>query len=202
MIAAGPQATGFAVAGGRSRRMVEDKALLPWPGGDLLGHTLARLQQVSAELRILSGPQRRYLDRGLPVDVDPFDDGGPLVGILAGLEAVPGRSGLFLAVDLPLVPVLLLRRLLALADEADAVVPESRRGAEPLCAVYGQACRGPIRQRLALGDLRMSSFWPTVRVRRVSPAEVAAFGDPDRLFLNVNEPADYRRASALRLADA
>ncbi|HXY40388.1 MAG TPA: molybdenum cofactor guanylyltransferase, partial [Vicinamibacteria bacterium] len=168
MISAGPQAAGFAVAGGRSFRMAADKALLPWPGGDLLDHTLARLRQVSAEVHILSGRERRYLDRGLPVDVDLLEDGGPLAGILAGLEAVPGRAGLFLAVDLPLVPVPLLSHLLALAAFADAVVPESQRGVEPLCAVYGQACREPIRRRVAQGELKMTSFWPTVRVRRVA----------------------------------
>lgn len=200
MSPAGGEAAGFAVAGGRSRRMHQDKALLPWAGGDLLGHALARLRQVTGEVRILSGPDPRYLDRGVPVDLDRIDDGGPLAGVLAGLSAVPGRAGLFLAVDLPLVPVPLLERLLALEREADAVVPESRRGPEPLCAVYGPGCLGPIRRGVAKGDLKMTSFWPAVRVRRFSLAELAAFGDPDRLFLNLNDPADYRRAEALRLA--
>ncbi len=201
MSAAAPGAVGFALVGGRSRRMRQDKALLPWPGGDLLGHTLGRLAAVTAEVRILPGPLPRYLERGVPVDLDLLDDAGPLAGVLAGLEAVAGRTGLFLAVDLPLVTVPLLRRLLRLAEEADAVVPQSPRGPEPLCAVYGPACLAPIRQRVAEGDLRMTSFWPSVRVRRVGPAELAGFGDPDELFLNLNEPADYRKAQALRMVD-
>jgi hypothetical protein len=44
----------------------------------------------------------------------------------------------------------------------------------------------------------MTAFWPDVRVREVGPGEVAAFGDPDLLFLNVNAPEDYERALALR----
>jgi len=47
---------------------------------------------------------------------------------------------------------------------------------------------------MRVGRLKMTSFWPDVRVREVVPAELAAFGDPDVLFLNVNDPADYERA--------
>ncbi len=172
---------------------------MPWQDEDLLGHALARLRAVSGELRILPGPQPRYLERGLPVDLDLLDDAGPLAGVLAGLSAVPGRTGLFLAVDLPFVPVALLQRLLQLAREADAVVPESARGVEPLCAAYGPGCLDPVRRRVAAGDLKMTSFWPAVRVRRLGRVEMAAFGDPELLFLNVNDPADYRKARALAL---
>ena len=47
---------------------------------------------------------------------------------------------LFLAVDLPLVPVALLRWRVEALGEADAVVPVSARGRDPLCAAYGPAC--------------------------------------------------------------
>jgi molybdopterin-guanine dinucleotide biosynthesis protein A len=185
---------GFAVAGGRSRRMRSDKALLPWQGSDLLGHTLARLRAVTGEVRILAGREPRYLDRGVPVELDAFEDGGPLAGVLAALGAAAGRAALVLAVDLPLVPVSLLERLVALGPGFDAVVPVSRRGPEPLCALYGPGCLEPARRRAAEGELAMTGFWPDVRVRRVAADELAAFGDPDRLFLNVNDADDLRRA--------
>jgi molybdopterin-guanine dinucleotide biosynthesis protein A len=93
-------------------------------------------------------------------------------------------------VDLPRVPVALLARLVALAEGADAVVPLSSHGPEPLCAVYGPACLEPIRRRVAAGESRMTSFWPGMRVREVRASELAAFGDPDDLFRNLNTPAD------------
>ena len=61
---------GFVVAGGQSRRMGRDKALLPWNGGTLLDHAVTRLRAVCRDVRVLSGADRRYADRGLPVDVD------------------------------------------------------------------------------------------------------------------------------------
>jgi molybdopterin-guanine dinucleotide biosynthesis protein A len=181
---------GFVVAGGRSRRMGRDKALLPWGPTDLLGHALERLRAVTSDVRVLCGSEPRYLDRGVPVETDLVPDAGPLGGVLAGLSAAAGRSALFLAVDLPGVPVSLLVHLAARAEGCDAVVPVTGRGPEPLCAVYGPGCLDPIRRRMATGDLRMTAFWPDVRVQELRVGELAAFGDPDDLFRNLNTPAD------------
>jgi molybdopterin-guanine dinucleotide biosynthesis protein A len=170
--------------------MGRDKALVRWGGSDLLGHAIARLRAATGDVRILCGPVPRYLDRSVPVVTDGVADAGPLAGVLAGLAAAPSRPALVLAVDLPLVPVALLARIADLGAEADAVVPVSTRGPEPLCALYGPRCLGPIRDRVAAGELGMTSFWPDVHVRRVSAEEVACFGDPERLFRNLNTPAD------------
>ena len=188
---------GFAVAGGRSRRMGQDKALLPWGDSDLLGHALARLSGVVDEVGILPGTEHRYPDRGVVEHLDTAPDQGPLAGLLAALEGASGRAVLLLGVDLPLVPSRLVERLVALNGSADAVVPVSPRGPEPLCALYGATCLEPVRRRVAAGDLTMTAFWPDVRVREVGPEELAVFGDPGELFLNVNAPEDYDRARAL-----
>ena len=177
--------------------MGRDKALLPWGRATLLDHALDRLHEVCGEVRILSGAESRYADRGVPVDVDGVRDGGPLAGVGAGLERARGRLALFLAVDLPFVPAGLLRRLAELLPGFDAVVPVTADGAHPLCAAYGPACLAPIRRRLAAGERKMTCFWPDVRVREVGPGELAALGDPDTMLRNVNTPEDYERLAAL-----
>lgn len=173
--------------------MDRDKALLPWSHATLLDHTLARLREVCGEVRILCGPVLRYADRGVPVEIDAVS-AGALGGVMTGLLGLGTRPGLFLGVDIPLVPVALLRRLLELAEGHDAVVPLSRRGPEPLCAAYRRPCLEPIRRRIAAGDLKMTSFWPDVSVRLVPESELADFGDPEALFQNLNTPEDYARA--------
>lgn len=177
--------------------MGRDKALLAWEGTDLLGHTLDRLRAACRQVRILSGAERRYADRGVPVVLDTTPDAGSLAAVVAGLEATEG-PGLFLGLDLPFVPASLLAHLLALAEGADAVVPVSPRGPEPLCAVYGHACLAPARRCVAEGRLKMTAFWPEVRVRHVEAGDLAAFGDPDHLFRNLNTPEEYEAARHLR----
>jgi molybdopterin-guanine dinucleotide biosynthesis protein A len=176
--------------------MGHDKALLPWGDADLLAHALHRLRAVCPDVRVLSGPEPRYADRGAEVVTDVVTDTAPEAGTLGGIVAglLAAEAGLFLAVDLPFVPVPLLAHLVRLAGDADAVVPVSPRGPEPLCAVYGRACREPARRALAEGRLKMTAFWSEVRVREVGPAELAGFGDPDRLFRNLNTAADYAAA--------
>jgi molybdopterin-guanine dinucleotide biosynthesis protein A len=189
-------AVGFVVAGGQSRRMGADKALLAWGPSTLLDDALARLGQVVADVRILAGSQPAYQDRGRPVHPDALEGAGSLGGIYTGLLELERAPGLFLAVDLPFVPVPLLSRLLELLPGYDAVVPVSPGGPEPLCAVYAPACREPIRGRIQSGQLKMTAFWPDVRVREVGPSELRAFGDPLLMFRNLNTPEDYQRAGA------
>jgi molybdopterin-guanine dinucleotide biosynthesis protein A len=186
-----PGVTGFAVAGGESRRMGEDKALLPWGAGTLLDHTLARLGECCPDVRILCGREIRYADRGIPVVPDLVAAAGPLGGVLSGLAAQRGEVGLFLAVDLPSVSVELLRHLLARAEGHQAVVPRSPRGLEPLCAVYRRSCRAAIQRRIERGDLAIRGLVGDVDAVEIAPAELARFGDPEEMFRNLNTREEY-----------
>ena len=189
-------AVGFVVAGGRSRRMGEDKALLAWEGGTLLDHAIARLRTVCGEVRVLSGPEPRYADRGLPVDVDTLADAGPLAGLAAALAVAAPRAAVLLGVDMPFVTVALLAQVRDGLAGWDAAVPVTADGPEPLCAAYGPACLGPVREALAAGERRMTSFWGRVRVREMTADELAPLGAPERLFRNVNDPSEYAAARA------
>jgi len=190
-----PGAVGFVVAGGQSRRMGRDKALLPWGGTTLLDHAIARLATVCDEVRVLSGSERRYGDRGLPVDLDAVADAGPLAALATALAVAAPRHALLLAVDIPFATPELLRYLCDALPSWDAVVPSTDGGPEPLCAVYGPACLEPVRAALAVGERRMTAFWGAVRVRTPARADLAAFGDPGRLFRNLNDPSDYAAAA-------
>lgn len=182
---------GFVLAGGRSRRMGRDKALLPWGAGTLLDHALARVRQACGNVSILGGARRRYEDRGVPVLADVVADCGPLAALVTALEATDAELALLLAVDVPFAPPALLQHLIAAAENVDVVVPVLGATAQPLCAVYRRSCAGPARQRLDARQLKMTSFWPEVRVREVGEGELAAFGDPSALLRNINTISDY-----------
>jgi molybdopterin-guanine dinucleotide biosynthesis protein A len=170
--------------------MGQDKALLPWGGATLLDLAIARLRECCREVVILCGPDPRYEDRGIPIAVDQARGAGPLGAVMTGLSRIDHRPAVFLAVDLPNVPAALLAHLVTLVPGYDAAVPVLPRGPEPLCAVYTAACLGPIQDRIAAGDLKMTSFWPRIRRREVLAEELAGFGGLGHVFRNINTADD------------
>jgi len=140
----------------------------------------------------------RYADRGRPVLVDAVSGVGAMAALVTALRALsPDAHAILLAVDVPLAGTDVLRHLVSLASGFDAAVPVSPAGAEPFCAVYAQTCLPAVERALSEGRFKMTAFWRDAKVREVTPAEIAPFGDPDRIFLNVNTRADYERARML-----
>jgi molybdopterin-guanine dinucleotide biosynthesis protein A len=192
---------GIVLAGGDSRRMGHDKALLALPG-------LVESLPAAATRRLATVcPQVAVADRGrglLPGFASLVDGPGrgPAAGILGAAAAYPERSLLVLACDLPLVPDGLLAALAGFSGFADHgwVVPRWEGGIEPLCALYGPAALAALAarvagERFALHDLARE---PGLAVRFLEAEELARFGPPAELFLNLNTPADWERyASAV-----
>ena len=177
---------GFVLAGGRSSRMGQDKALLPWKGSTLL-ESVAREVFLAAGNATVIGPPERYgnlgFSMGFPVISDRIADCGPLGGLHAALSVTTAEWNLLVACDMPAVTSDLLKELLASADVsgADAVVPETPQGLEPLCAVYHARLLPIVESAIHSKLLKMQDFVATIQVRRW-PAPDAS------LFRNLNTP--------------
>jgi molybdopterin-guanine dinucleotide biosynthesis protein A len=92
----------------------------------------------------------------------------------------------------------LLAFLVDCLGNADAVVPRTERGYHPLCAVYAQSCGPRVQDHLQRGQLRMTDLLATLRLHVIDTAELARFGDPERLFANVNSQADLDAVESLK----
>jgi molybdopterin-guanine dinucleotide biosynthesis protein A len=132
---------------------------------------------------------------GVRLESDVRRDCGSLGGIHAALFHAK-TAVLVVAWDMPFVTAELLGAVRRLGAGTDVAIPESdsKRGVEPLCAFYSQACLAPIEKTLDAGGRRVIAFWGDVRVARMPAAEVAKYGDPARLFMNVNSPAELELA--------
>jgi molybdenum cofactor guanylyltransferase len=123
---------------------------------------------------------------------------GPLSGIHAALTYSNGDV-LVVAWDMPFVSPALLVELRRQRAAHAAVVPESTSGRlEPTCAFYTTACVMEIERWLDSGRSEATAFVEQLPgAHRVPVAEVARFGDPARLFFNINTPAALHDAEAL-----
>ena len=194
-------ATGLILAGGLSRRLGRDKAVEPIGGQPLIQRVIQRVEHVCQEIAVVVADQERAADLPLEpqhqVVLDRYAGAGSLGGIFSGLDAASNQWTLLVACDMPFLNLSLLRRMLALREDADAVVPVIDGRPEPTHALYSKACLPFIEPRLIAGDLKISGFYEQVRVRYVPEEEVAAL-DPEFLsFFNVNTPEDLERALSL-----
>ena len=191
--------TGVVLAGGAASRYGGlPKGLEKVGGRRIIDRVVDGLRAVTDDLLLVANhPDAADWLRGVRVSGDLVPNAGGLGGIHAALHHAASPV-LIVAWDMPFVPAALLARLRALGDGADVAVPESgsRRGVEPLCAFYAPSCLPAIEQSLAAGDRRVIGFHAQVRVARLRADEVSAFGDPERLFMNVNTPDDLALAEA------
>ena len=191
--------TGVILAGGQATRYGGlPKGLERVQGVRIIDRVRTALEPVVDDLLLIANdPGAAEWLPGVRCEADVLRDVGSIAGIHAALVHA-GAPVVIVAWDMPFVPTGLLRALSMAGTEADAVVPESdsRRGLEPLCAYYGPACISAIEQRVASGDRRVIAFYDDVRLMRLPAAEVAAFGDPALLFMNVNTPEERVLAEA------
>jgi len=200
------QCSAIILAGGASSRMGTDKAFLELDGAPLIARVLERVRALADDILISANDAARFVSLNARVVPDVIPGAGPLAGICAGLQAAAHEVAIVVACDMPFLNVGLLEYMRAFASEYDVVLPQTERvaGADgienkdaprakdlslhPLCAVYTKRCLAPIRDALARGDRRMISFHDAVRVRVISPQEVAQFDPRGDALWNVNTP--------------
>jgi molybdopterin-guanine dinucleotide biosynthesis protein A len=212
--AAGPSDTvGFVLAGGESRRMGEDKALVPFAGRTSIEQAVHILQDAGMAVWIAGA--RSHLERFAPVVKDGKPGLGPLSGICAALEAMTARRAVFLPVDQPLTPACLIEMLLRHAEiTGRAVTVSSVNGfAQTFPAVVDRRAFPMLSRELDAGrrgcfagfQAAAASLGETISV---IPVEIVVQSgqlqhpnglSAGRWFLNVNSRAELARAEAALL---
>lgn len=181
------------LAGGNSRRMGSNKALLPYEGGRFIEAIHRQMAALFREVLLVTNTPELF--DFLPCRKIP--DLIPGMGALSGIHSGLRHSGLpyvfAVACDMPYLNPDLIRHLASLADGFDVVIPETGKGLEPLHAIYGKDSLSPIEEALHAGKGRIVSFFDKVRIRKVTREEVSRFDPEFQSFRNINTPEDYYR---------
>jgi len=190
--------TGIILAGGKSRRLGQDKVLLELGGRSLLSRVVGRVRSLCAEVIVVGefnaadrAPRARFVS-------DIHCGHGALGGIHAGLRASHTQYGLVVGCDMPFLNCDLLRYMIGQTERsgcaADVIIPRLKGLTEPLHALYSRDCLRPIERLLTQGGGRIISFFPQVRVRYIEETEVDCFDPRHRSFFNINTLADWQQA--------
>jgi len=142
---------GLVLAGGKSRRMGHDKALLDHDGQSQLAHVVAVLEACVDKVFVSTRPDQAGDEERAQFDqiVDRYEDMGPVAGILSAMEEWPDVDWLVVACDLPNINEQTIRYLLENRSGEYPFVAfiSSHDGLpEPLCAIYKSGCESTVRR--------------------------------------------------------
>ena len=171
-----PARSGLVLAGGSSRRMGTDKALLTVEGRRLVDRVLAVLSEVADDLVCARGDRAPLGLDGVLEVTDAVPGAGPLAGLVSGLEAARHDLVAVLAVDLPSPSAAVLRHLAAQHAGQDAIVPVVAGRLQPLHAVWSRRAAPALRGRLEDGDRSLHAALRALTVTVVGPE---GWGDLD-----------------------
>ena len=200
----GAALAGYVLAGGGSTRFGSDKALAELDGQPMLLRMTALAAKVAGAACVVA-PAKRYAQLGVRIVADRWPGAGPLGGVATALlhtaETLPGCEwNLVLGCDLPFLTEEWLAYLADYARKsgAQAVVPVSDEGFEPLCACYRTDAGPALAALLESGVRRVTAALESLRTEALDGAHWKRFDSAGRLFLNMNTAAEYARARAAR----
>jgi molybdopterin-guanine dinucleotide biosynthesis protein A len=193
--------TSIVLAGGRSRRLGQDKRLVRIGNETLINRVIGRLLLISNEIFIViaqgESPPSFSPHPEVKVVADILPLKGALGGIYTGLTKATSPKSLVVASDMPFLNNALLQHMIDVSDGYDVIAPWTSGRPEPLHAIYSKQCLKPIEKLLGRTELKIIDFWPEVRVKPIPEEDVNRF-DPQHLsFFNVNTIEDLNRAREL-----
>jgi molybdopterin-guanine dinucleotide biosynthesis protein A len=189
---------GVVLCGGQSSRMGQPKAWLPFGDELMLPRVVRLLGEVVTPIVVVAarGQDVPSLPPEIEIVRDPEPGRGPLRGLIAGLEALRGRTdaAYVSSCDVPFLRPGLVRRLIELLDDFAICVPEVGGYRHPLAALYRIEVADVAARLLAEDRLRTGALFEKMSTRIVQREEITNVDPTFQSLRNVNTRADYDAA--------
>lgn len=191
--------SGIVLAGGASSRFGSDKLAAPFAGRPLLERAVEAAAGVTSEVIVVLAPGD---DRALPAArvpvrraVDPERHGGPLVGLLAGLEVAREPVVIVVGGDMPTLSTAVLGALVRALDAtdgaADAAVLIQRGTNRPLpAALRNGAATQAARRLIGEGERSLRRLLDALSARRLEEVEWRGLDPEGATLRDVDRPED------------
>jgi len=183
--------TALILAGGRSRRMGQDKATTLLAGETLLDRVVEKVQPLFSELLI----SVRSVDPQLPYIqiIDQVESQGPMVGVVTALRQITTPWLFVTACDMPFVSTKLICAMADQRQQQEAVVAKVAGRLQPLLAFYAAPALLRMEAQMRSGNRSLQSLLQQADSTVISEVECRR-SDPElRSFMDIDTPEDLAR---------
>jgi molybdenum cofactor guanylyltransferase len=188
--------TAVLLAGGESRRMGTDKAVIVFRDQPLWQRQIELLRGLQPEKTFVSARKEpSWLPGEVELLLDEPPSRGPVSGLTKALERMPTSHLAVLAVDMPFMTSEQMQVAWNLATVGCGVLPVIGHRAEPLAAIYPREAASDFSAALAGDDFSLQRLSrklveeDKLRVLHVAPAD-------EGLYRSVNDPDDLKGAAS------
>ncbi len=187
--------TGLILLGGRSSRYGANKALVEIEGVRLIDRVAGLMKAIFHRVILATNTPDEYAYLQMPMVQDLIKGLGPMGGIYTGLMTMLDEAGFVVACDMPFLSGRLIRHMVDVRDDFEAVVPRMDWMLEPLHALYSKKCLPVIQEAIEQHQHQIAKCFAGLRVRYVDEEELR-LSDPDlKSFFNINKPEDLPGAA-------
>ena len=184
--------TGVILAGGASRRMGRNKALLKVGDATLIECVFHVMKTLFTEVIIITNKPKEYVFIPCRKEPDVYKGQGSIAGLHAGLYNSTTERIFVVACDMPFLNADLIRLLCNNTDESEAVIPLNREGLrEPLHALYAKSTLPVLQEIIEQGDKSILILLDRIRTRLVPPEAYCSIAGAEDSFRNVNTPEEF-----------
>jgi molybdopterin-guanine dinucleotide biosynthesis protein A len=193
------EVTGVLLAGGKSRRMGEDKRYLVVGEQTLLERGLGVLQSIFQEVLVVIAQDSPPLVVEARVVRDLVPDCGSLGGLYTGLMRATTSCIFLVGCDMPFLDQAVIAEFTSRRATADIVMAKLGSLLHPMHALYGKRCLPALEQMIRTRQLRIQELvsHESLRVQYVTEADLLTIDPSGRSFQNVNTPEDLEAARFL-----
>lgn len=181
----------YVLAGGQSRRMGLNKALLKINGYTMIETVISAIPAEKGSIKIITNSPSDYDFLDYAMIPDRFPRLGPISGVHAGLTDSSFLFNFFLACDLPFISTEVIVAILKEHSGQDIMGVRTPNGLEPLCTIYSKNCLSVIDKQIRKKSYSMQLLFNLVA------SEFVKIPNPTSL-LNVNTKQDWQEFLSIK----
>lgn len=187
------RATLAILAGGKSRRFGEDKALVKINGATVTEEMVHKCASLFDEILICGSGSPKFSIPGIREIGDIYCDAGPMGGLHAALSCARNDTLFIMACDMPFFSVELAEHILAEGEGCPLCLPCAEGKAEPLFAMYRREVLPMVTELLETGKLSMLRLLDYPGAKLLECSQWLSSKNCRHAFYNMNFKADFEK---------
>jgi len=180
-------------AGGKSSRMGEDKALLPFStSATLTEFQYKRLKKIFHNVFISCKDKNKFdFEASFIEDVTDQATFAPTAGFISAFQILQEDAFFAISVDTPFISKEIITQLILHDSKSnDATIACNKDAIQPLCGIYHRTLEKEFIKMLQTENHKLGFLLKN------SDTKLLSFED-DRAFFNINNPQEYKQALTL-----